>query len=178
MKRIGLITAVVCVGFFYQQFDSIFHHVDEVMANEVKEGVNIGNLSVNISGQTLSGAHFDLEDLRGKQVVVNFFATWCHPCQEEMPLIAELEKKLTANDVTFVAVNLTNQERSLLEIPPFLRHYGVEFDPVLDSDGKIMNDYHIIGIPTTLVINEEGMITQRIDGMLTEQIIEDLIPFR
>ncbi|MED1561245.1 alkyl hydroperoxide reductase [Alkalihalobacillus alcalophilus ATCC 27647 = CGMCC 1.3604] len=178
IKRFLLLGSVLVVGAFYYQFETIFQHVDEALAEEVKDGVRIGNQALPIEGKTLRGDGFHLQQLQGKLVVVNFFASWCHPCQEEMPLIVDLERKLKENGSEFVAINLTSQERSLLDVKPFLDNYQASFDPVLDSDGKIMQDYQIIGIPTTLVIDQNGLIVQRIDGMLTPEIIEDLIPLR
>ena len=119
-----------------------------------------------------------MDDYLGQPVVVNFFATWCHPCQEEMPIIVEMEKRLKEKGAAFVAVNMTSQESSKDEIAPFLQHYRATFDPLLDKDGEIMKKYQIIGIPTTLVIDENGIIVQRINGGLTFELMEDLVIFR
>ncbi len=95
-----------------------------------------------------------------------------------MPIIVEMEKRLKQQGAAFLAINLTSQERSKAEIQPFLAHYEATFDPLLDEEGKVMEQYQIIGIPTTIVIDEKGFIVQRVNGGLTYQMMEDLIPLR
>ncbi|GAF66878.1 thiol-disulfide oxidoreductase [Bacillus sp. TS-2] len=169
-----MLGTILIVSFLYTQIEYLFSHVEETIAAE-KVGVNIEDFAPNIVGDTLNGESFELEKLKGKKVILNFFATWCYPCQEEMPLISRLIQRLPANEIEFVAINLTSQENSIKDITPFLNHFKAELDPVLDVDGDIMNTYRIIGIPTTFILDEEGMIIERVDGPLTKELIERVL---
>ncbi|WP_100373504.1 TlpA disulfide reductase family protein [Bacillus sp. FJAT-45037] len=175
----GVLILILCsVGFMYSQSDSVFKQVEEAVAASVKEGVQVGNSAASFELPTLLGKTVALEEYHGKPIVVNFFATWCGPCQEEMPIIMEMEKRLRDQGAVFVAVNMTSQEASKEEITPFLNHYGANFDVLLDETGDVMKAYQIIGIPTTVVIDENGIIVQRINGGLTHSMMEDLYVFR
>ncbi|GAE25291.1 thiol:disulfide oxidoreductase [Halalkalibacter wakoensis JCM 9140] len=176
--RSVLIILLCGVGFMYSQSDSIYQQVEESVAATVQKGVQVGQEALPIELTTLNGDEVSLDEYLGQPVVLNFFATWCHPCQEEMPIILELEKKVKERGGKFVAINMTSQEKSKEEIRPFLQHFRATFDPLLDQDGEIMKKYQIIGIPTTLVIDEQGIIVQRINGGLTNEIMEDLVLFR
>jgi thiol-disulfide isomerase/thioredoxin len=178
LYRSILIILLCGVGFMYSQSESVYQQVEEAVANSIQKGVQVGQEALPIELATLRGKKVALDDYIGQPVVINFFATWCHPCQEEMPVIVEMEKKLKENGAALLAVNMTSQERSKQEIAPFLQHYRASFDPLLDEEGEIMKKYQIIGIPTTLVIDEQGVIIQRINGGLTFELMEDLVIFR
>lgn len=162
----------------YSQSTSVFQQVEEAVAASVSQGVQVGQEAIPIELTTLQGKQVSLADYTGQPVVLNFFATWCHPCQEEMPVIVEMEKRLRDKGAAFLAINMTSQEQSKSAIKPFLEHYRAYFDPLLDEDGEIMKKYQIIGIPTTVVIDEQGMIIQRINGGLSYGMMEDLILLR
>ncbi|WP_227936834.1 TlpA disulfide reductase family protein [Alkalihalobacillus deserti] len=176
--RSFLILLLCGVGFMYSQSESVYQQVEEAVSASIQQGVQVGQEALSIELTTLNGDVVSLEDYLGQPVVINFFATWCHPCQEEMPVIVEMEKKLKEKGAVFLAVNMTSQERSKKEIRPFLQHYRATFDPLLDLDGEIMKKYQIIGIPTTVIIDEQGMIVQRVNGGLSFELMEDLVLFR
>jgi thiol-disulfide isomerase/thioredoxin len=173
-----LIVLLCGVGFMYSQSDSVFQQVEESVAASVQRGVQVGQEALPIELTTLNGKQVSLNDYIGKPVVLNFFATWCNPCQEEMPVIVEMEKRLKEKGAVFLAINMTSQEKSKAEIKPFLQHFRATFDPLLDEGGETMKKYQIIGIPTTIVIDEQGMIVQRINGGLTYNLMEDLVVFQ
>lgn len=173
-----LIILLCSVGFMYSQSTSVFEQVEEAVAASVSPGVQVGQEALPIELSTLQGKQVKLDDFKGQQVVLNFFATWCHPCQEEMPVIVEMDKRLREQGAVFLAINLTSQEQSKAEIRPFLDHYRAFFDPLLDEEGEVMDRYQIIGIPTTIVIDEQGIIVQRINGEMSYGMMEDLILLR
>lgn len=176
--RSVLIILLCGVGFMYSQSKTVFQQVDEAVASVVQPGVQVGNEAIPFKLKTLRGEEVALSDFKGKPVVINFFATWCAPCQEEMPIIVEMEKRIKKKGGAFLAINMTSQEKSKKEIQPFLNHFRAPFDVLLDEDGELMKQYQIIGIPTTIVIDENGIIVQRINGVLSYDIMEDLVIFR
>ncbi|WP_088103512.1 TlpA disulfide reductase family protein [Halalkalibacter urbisdiaboli] len=176
--RSVLIVLLCGVGFMYSQSKSVFEQVEEAVAASVQSGVQVGNEAVPFKLQTLRGDTVALSDFEGKPVVINFFATWCPPCQEEMPIIVEMEKRIKKQGGVFLAINMTSQEKSKKEIQPFLNHFRAPFDVLLDENGELLKQYQIIGIPTTIVIDEDGIIVQRINGGLTYDMMEDLVIFR
>ncbi|ARK31471.1 TlpA disulfide reductase family protein [Halalkalibacter krulwichiae] len=173
-----LIILLCSVGFMYSQSESLYQKVEEAVAASVQKGVQVGQEALPIELTTLNGKQVSLDDYIGKPVVINFFATWCAPCQEEMPVIVEMDKKLKERGGVLLAVNMTSQETSKEELRPFLQHFHASFDPLLDDKGEVMKKYQLIGIPTTVVIDEQGVIIQRINGILTFDLMEDLVIFR
>ncbi|MEK4565667.1 TlpA disulfide reductase family protein [Alkalihalobacillus sp. FSL R5-0424] len=132
--------------------------------------------SVNqIETKSLSGQAKTLEEYKGRKVVVHFFATWCQPCQEEMPDIVDFSKKLDQEGIGFVPIHLTKVDPDLEELLAFLNHYQAPFDPWLDQTGEWMNQNHIVGIPTTIFLDEEGKEVQRVNGMLPPDIASEYI---
>ncbi|MET3506820.1 TlpA disulfide reductase family protein [Halalkalibacter oceani] len=175
----SILILILCgVGFMYSQSTTVFQQVEEAVAAQVTTGAQIGQEALSFELPTLTGKQVALDDYRGQPVVLNFFATWCHPCQEEMPIIVEMEKRLKEKNVAFLAVNMTSQETDKSQIKPFLQHFRAYFDPLLDEEGDVLKAYQIIGIPTTIVIDEHGIITQRINGGMTYEMMEDLILLR
>lgn len=129
-----------------------------------------GKQTNQIETKSLSGQAKTLEDVKGQKAVVHFFATWCQPCQEEMPDIVEFSKKLEKEGIGFVPIHLTKVDPDLEQLLAFLNHYQAPFDPWLDQNGEWMNEHGIVGIPTTVFLDEQGNEVQRINGMLPPEI--------
>ncbi|WP_209125850.1 peroxiredoxin [Alkalihalobacillus sp. BA299] len=155
------------VAYLYEGSNHIFRQVDEAVAATTKVGAFENELAPNFELLNLKGEKVSLEDFRGKKVILNFFATWCPPCQEEMPLLVNLYEQLKEKNIIMLGVNMTSQERNANEVRPFLSHFKAKYDVVFDVDGKVMKNYHIIGIPTTFIINEKGIVEKRINGLVT-----------
>ena len=135
----------------------------------------MANHSTSTQLESLAGSKHSLEDYQGKKAVVHFFATWCHPCQEEMPYIVSFSDRIEQNGVPFIPIHLTKLDSDLSQLQSFLTHYQASFDPWLDRSGDMMNQYHVVGIPTTLFLDENGNVEQRIDGMLPIDQAESFI---
>jgi DsbE subfamily thiol:disulfide oxidoreductase len=121
-----------------------------------------------IAGTTLAGGAFDLADLRGTPVVVNFWATWCAPCRKELPAIAAWAK---ANpDVRVVGVDY---EDDVADARAFADELGATWPMVVDADGRIGEAYGIPGLPATFLIDAEGRIVDRILGEVTEATLDE-----
>lgn len=112
------------------------------------------------------GRYTNLGGLAGRPVVINFWATWCGPCQEEMP---QLVKAAAANpDLTVLAVNV-QENRSQVE--PFAQKFGMDLPVVLDETGAVRELYQVKGLPTTYFIGRDGKIASVFAGPLTPQAL-------
>lgn len=120
-----------------------------------------------------------LSEYKGKIVFLNFWATWCPPCREEMPNIEEIYKKNNSNenDLVILGVAMPNigREGSVNNIKAFLKDKEYTFPVVFDEDGKLMNDYFINAFPTTYIIGKDGRIVNFIPGAMDKEIMEAVI---
>jgi cytochrome c biogenesis protein CcmG, thiol:disulfide interchange protein DsbE len=101
-----------------------------------------------------------LGDLRGKPVVLNFWASWCGPCRDEAPMLNAAARRY-GDRVHIVGVNIKDSRTDALE---FARSYGYVFPSVVDSDGRIFDDYGLTGQPETFVIDAQGKVFQHVQG--------------
>lgn len=120
-----------------------------------------------------------LSEYKGKIVFLNFWATWCPPCREEMPNIEEIYKKNNSNenDLVILGVAMPNigREGSVNNIKAFLKDKEYTFPVVFDEDGKLMNDYFINAFPTTYIIGKDGRIVNFIPGAMDKEVMEAVI---
>lgn len=122
--------------------------------------------------KTLDNEIISLSDLRGKKLFINFWATWCPPCKEEMPHMNDYyEKYAEKHNVEILAINITNQEFSKNDIEKFAKDYEIKFPILLDEKGTVSMDYEILMIPTSFIVDEEGRVVEKIVGPVTKDIL-------
>ncbi|MBE2973220.1 TlpA family protein disulfide reductase [Priestia megaterium] len=120
-----------------------------------------------------SGKSVQLSDFKGKKVILNFWATWCPPCQKEMPDMQAFYEKY-GNDVQLLAVNLTSSEGSKQAVSKFLKEKQFTFRVLLDDQDSVgSKKYRVSTIPTSYFIDEEGKIVQRVNGPMTLKQMEN-----
>jgi thiol-disulfide isomerase/thioredoxin len=121
----------------------------------------------------LSGQKVQLRNYRGKIVVLNFWATWCVPCREEMPMLVEAEKTWAAKGVTFIAISL-DDSKTMKNIAAFIERYHVDF-PVWsgaspdDLDKLRMGQ----GVPDTAFLDENGVVFSRVLGEIQRSELDE-----
>jgi peroxiredoxin len=116
----------------------------------------------NFSLQGEEGKTYRLKDYRGKVVILNFWATWCPPCREEMPSMERAWKKVKDdNDIAILAINVGEDADTIFE---FMGHYPVTFPLLMDIDGNVVKQYPVRGLPTTYIIDPAGTVTHRAVG--------------
>jgi cytochrome c biogenesis protein CcmG, thiol:disulfide interchange protein DsbE len=131
-----------------------------------------GRVAPDFAGTTFSGDEFRLSDHRGQIVIVNFWASWCPPCREEMPLLVSADS-LLGEDVVLVGVDIWDRES---DARAFLNEYRVEYPNVQDQSGSIGIDYGVSGVPETFVIDAEGRIVVKLPGPVTSmQQLRDMV---
>lgn len=102
----------------------------------------------------LKGIPRSLSAVRGKTVLLHFWASWCKPCREEFPALKKLWDELGGSDFVILAV----AEDSLERVAPIAEEYGVDFPVLIDQYGGVMRSYGVSVIPVSVVIDREGMI--------------------
>ncbi|RPF48152.1 cytochrome c-type biogenesis protein [Hydrogenoanaerobacterium saccharovorans] len=125
-----------------------------------------------------------LSDYKGKVVFLNFWATWCPPCRQEMPHIEELYNEYGKNseDVIFIGVtnpktddHPNNTDVSIDEIKTFLTENGYTFPSVFDETGSVLTDYYVNAFPTTYMIDRDGNIFGYVSSALTKDMMKNII---
>jgi cytochrome c biogenesis protein CcmG, thiol:disulfide interchange protein DsbE len=140
--------------------------------------VESGSVSVNspAPGFTLpdpTGISIHLDDYLGKIVIVNFWATWCAPCREEMPVLDEYAIQ-HSEAVIVLGVAVNDSTASVLD---FLHETPVGYPIVIDDNGAVGAVYHVAGYPTTYFIDAAGIIRGKFIGTLTPRILQqNLLP--
>ena len=107
------------------------------------------------------GAQHQLNNYRGKVLVVNFWATWCPPCVKEMPSLENAWLQLREEGVEVLAINMAEPQEVIDE---FLEKYPVDLPILLDLDLSVATAWGVRGLPTTFVVNPQGAIVIRIVG--------------
>jgi len=121
---------------------------------------------------TLAGDSLRLSDLRGQIVLVNFWATWCAPCIQEIPELIALHNELNPHGLTVVGITIDDEGPEL--VAPFVKHFGITYPIPLDADGAVAETFGgTWALPTTYVIDPEGRITQRVIGIFP---VEEMRP--
>lgn len=111
----------------------------------------------------LQGKTHDLSEYRGKAVLVNFWATWCEPCREELPSMNRLKKSLEGQPFEVLAVDVGEEPAQIRE---FLAKLPVEFPVLLDQDSEAVREWKMFVLPTTFVLDTEGQIRYSYVGQL------------
>lgn len=110
----------------------------------------------------MQGNKVSLSDFKGKVVMINFWATWCPPCIEEMPSMEKLYKKLGSEDFVILAVNIEPDAREIVE--EFLTKRPYTYPVLLDGESKVQQLYGAFRLPETVIINRQGEVVTRIVG--------------
>lgn len=117
---------------------------------------------------TPDGSRLRLSDLRGKAVLVNFWATWCSPCRAEMPTMQAVYDQNKAAGFVIVGVNM---RESATAINGFMQELGLAFPTVID-DGSVARTYQVINIPASFFIDANGIIRARYLGPMSRSVMQ------
>ena len=131
-----------------------------------------------------NGVRHQLEDYRGKVVFLNFWATWCGPCQNEMPDIQALYERYGYNEGDVVVLGVANPRTGdspgnadvpQEEVEAFLSSNGYTYPVLMDTTGEVFRNYLVSAFPTTFMIDRQGNVYGYISGMLTADIMENIV---
>ena len=122
--------------------------------------------TADLSLRDLSGKRMRLRDLRGQNVVLNFWATWCGPCNDELPMLVEAEKQYRGRGITFVGASL-DEPKTRDRIPEFVQKYRIPFAVWV---GATVDDLDRFGlkeaVPGTVFLDQDGRIVARVSGQI------------
>ena len=110
-----------------------------------------------------------LATLKGKPIVLNFWASWCDPCKHEAPLLEAIWQRVQSQGVVFLGVDYDDTQGDGLA---FLQTYGITYRSVMDKDGAVAINYGVTGVPETFFIDRRGIIVQKVIGELTQQTLQ------
>ena len=127
----------------------------------------IGFQAPDISLPAEDGTTIQLADLRGRPVLVNFWASWCPPCRAEMPAMQQVYQELSSQGVTILAINAANQDDHAAALN-FAQSLGLSFPIVYDQTGETSSRYAIRSLPTSFFVDSQGVIRGIIVGGLSE----------
>jgi cytochrome c biogenesis protein CcmG, thiol:disulfide interchange protein DsbE len=116
----------------------------------------------------LNGARVSLAQFRGQPVVINFWATWCPPCREEIPRLVEAYQR-EKDGVAFVAIS----DEPADVVAPFVKENAIPYTNLLDGGDRVSSAYGIKALPTTVFISRDGEIRVYYTGAMSARIIEE-----
>jgi len=115
----------------------------------------VGNLAPEFQLPSLEGQVVALNDLRGKALLVNFWATWCPPCREEMPYLQQIYDEWSGKGLVLLAVDIGESSDT---VESFMQSHKLSFPVLLDTNKDIALEYNVRYIPTTFLIDKDGII--------------------
>jgi thiol-disulfide isomerase/thioredoxin len=131
---------------------------------------------VEVAGQTLDGARFDLASLRGHAVVLNVWGSWCPPCRKEAPDLQAARTKLAPSGVGFLGIAVRDQADTALAMQ---RSFGITYPSLLDDGGNLLlalrGAVSPSAVPSTLVLDAHGRVAAAVSGPVTTQTLVDLV---
>jgi peroxiredoxin len=149
-------------------------------------GLKVGDLAPELEGSgpagtvqltDLNGTPIRLADLRGKAIWVNFWASWCPPCQFETPTVRAMDAKYRDRGLVIVAVQV---QQTVAAGRDYATRYGLQYTIGADVTGAVFHAYHVFALPTQFFIDQNGVLRQIVNGPLSDaraaQLIEAILP--
>ncbi|UKS56640.1 TlpA family protein disulfide reductase [Exiguobacterium acetylicum] len=167
-----LATAVISIAYQgYRTYEAKQSRVEQQQKQASQGGLEVGmkapNLSLRQEGKTI-----DLDEINHDVFVINFWATWCPPCKQEIP---ELNAFARHTDVPVYGINVTTSERRVSDVADFLKKTPVEYPVLYDREGTSEDAYRLVAMPATYVLDRKGTILAKHVGPVTEQMLKEMV---
>ena len=153
-----------------------------VPVGEPVEGLQVGALAPEFTGTNngqsvqltdLDGNPIRLADMRGKVVWINFWATWCPPCQEETPILRDLYEEHADDGLEIVAISV--QETTADDVRAYVDRYELGYKVGFDATSAIFHTYKAFGLPTQLFLDRDGIIREVVLGPVNRETAEQIV---
>lgn len=143
------------------------------MQSSKYEPLTVGKVAPDFELPDLEDKKVRLSDFRGKVVFLNFWATWCKPCREEMPSMEVLYKNFERDGLVVLAVSI-DRVTTKKDIPPFVKSLNLAFPILVDSWGQTDKRYKLMGVPETYIIDQQGVLREKIIGPRDWTVLDNL----
>lgn len=177
MAIIALLLAIAAVNFFglsYAEKEPAQSVSTEVDIASGSTAPTEGKAAPDFELTSSDGQTVRLSDYRGKKVILNFWATWCPPCKAEMPHMQKFHEANKDKGIEILAVNLTSIDKGEESVQSFIEEFGLTFPIPMDRNGKIGSQYQAVTIPTSYIIDTEGIVQKKVVGPMDEAMMEKL----
>ncbi len=138
--------------------------------HKIKSGIDIylkeykGFISpLAIKLEDTNGEIIEKNNYKGQVTIINFWATWCPPCVQEIPSLNRLKKKMQGLPFELISINYAEEKKTILE---FMKKVNVEFPVLLDKDGGFAKKWNVITYPSTFIIDKEGKIKYGVNAAI------------
>lgn len=135
-----------------------------------KDKVKVGSVAPDFVLVDMQGNKHQLSDYRGKGVFLNFWATWCKPCEKEMPYMNQLYPEYKKKGVEILAVDA---DETNVAVDSFMKRYNLKFPVMIDKDNEVINTYGVGPIPATYLIDKNGKVVKIFIGGMTIKDIKE-----
>lgn len=156
-----IIAVVLLVGVGYTLYSQFFTNNKGVVSSEE-------NIAPTFVLHDLKGTEYDLANYRGKGVLINFWGTYCPPCEKEMPYLESAYQDYKDQGIEVLAINVEEPTRIVNQ---FVSEKKLSFPILLDRDGEVLDLYHVQNLPITFLVNQDGVIEKKVFGEMTEDDI-------
>jgi len=143
------------------------------------EPILAGKVAPEFELPDLAGEMVPLSRYKGKVVFLNFWATWCEPCEEEMPSMQYLYQELKGENFEMVAVSIDSKKPAVIQ--EFVKKYSLTFPVLHDRKNKVKEKYKTTGVPETFIIDQNGVVAEKVwgprdwSGPYATKVIRDLL---
>jgi cytochrome c biogenesis protein CcmG/thiol:disulfide interchange protein DsbE len=175
IDRRGLITAGLVLAFFRRSVAWAKDPFETLQLFRPKRQTTAPDFTV----PGLGSSPIRLGDLKGQAILLNFWATWCPPCREEMPSMERLYRRFKAKGFTILALSIDAKGEEV--VGPFVKSFGLTFPVGLDPKSTVAGEYRMTGLPTSILIDRGGAIVavavgpRDWDSAAARQVIERLL---
>lgn len=161
-----IFVATIAVSFLFQLRDSLLDRLPGLPEEGPTQNAEVPDFTL----QTVDGETVSLSDYRGRPVVLNFWATWCTPCREEMPLLQDSYEAHAEEGLVVIGVNVRETPEA---IERFLDEVIIDFPILLDSDTAVVNRYLVTSLPMTFFIDRNGRLRTLVVGGMSREVLDE-----
>ncbi len=147
--------------------------VTQILVQKSAPPFALGETAPPLSLPDLGGRRLDLETLRGRAVLVNFWATWCPPCLQEIPELAEAWRTHRGRCLEIVGV--TEESGTSADVADFARRHAIPYPLLVDPEGKAAAAWRVPGYPRSYLVDREGRVRRVFDGPLERRSLEEVV---